>query len=230
LTHPSDDTHRWFVEHPFLWGIILVIIFSLLRYIQTIIWQKWFSTLDFQESPQFFIFLLVWFIILAIGLIVGGVVWLPRTTWQQLGWSKKGLPKAIGLGLLGFVLLSVNIIVWGSLKGSSEQPQIIIPSLSRLLLVAFFAFGQPAWVEENLFRGYLQPLLSKRMNLWFAILVQAAIFSVAHLGYLNNLFDFGSSFTAGLIFGSLRGRESNLVAPFIAHGLFWTMTAFMPMT
>jgi membrane protease YdiL (CAAX protease family) len=147
-----------------------------------------------------------------------------------MGWSRKGLPKAIGLGLLGFVLLTINIIVWGMAKGTSEQPQLIMPSLGRLLIVTFFAFGQPAWVEENLYRGYLQPLLSSRMNLWLAILLQAAIFSAAHLGYLTNPYDFGSSFVAGLILGSLRGRESNLVTPFVAHGLFWMMTAFMPTT
>jgi membrane protease YdiL (CAAX protease family) len=138
------------------------------------------------------------------------------------------LLKAIGLGLLGLLLLSINVIVWSIAKGSSQQPQMTIPSLSRLLLVAFFAFSQPAWVEENLFRGYLQPHLSQRMKLWLAIVVQAAIFSLAHLGYLSNPIDFGQSFVAGLIFGWLRGRNSNLVAPFVAHGLFWMMAAFMP--
>ncbi|OGN93553.1 MAG: hypothetical protein A2Z71_10630 [Chloroflexi bacterium RBG_13_50_21] len=216
-----------FVEHRLLWGIILVVVFSLLRFTQTQIWQKWFPTHDFQVSSRFFLFIMVWTVILSISLVVVGIVWLPRITWQQLGWSKKGLQKAIGLGLVGCILLSINIVAWGILKGESEQPEFSVPSLNRLLIVAFFAFSQPAWVEENLYRGYLQPLLVGRMNLWLAILVQAAIFSLAHLGYTSNLFDFGSSFTAGLILGALRGRESNLAAPFVAHGLFWMMTAFM---
>jgi len=228
LTNPSNDSHRWFVEHPLLLGVILVVIFSVLRFAQTVTWRILFSTLDFQSSPQFFLFIFVWVVILSLGLIVGGIVWLPRFSWLQLGWSRKGLPKAIGLGLLGFVLLSINIIVWGMFKGASEQPQLMMPSLSRVLIVAFFAFSQPAWVEENLYRGYLQPLLSRRMYIWLAIIVQAAIFSLAHIGYLSNPYDFGSSFTAGLILGSLRGRGSNIVAPFLAHGLFWMLTAFMP--
>ena len=203
-------------------------IFSFLRFIQTIVWQKWFSSLDFQVSSQFTLFLSVWFIILSVGLVIGGIVWLTRTSWRQLGWSRKGLLKAIGLGLLGFLLLSLNVIVWSIAKGSTQQPQMTTPSLSRLLLVAFFAFGQPAWVEENLYRGYLQPNLSRRMKLWSAIVVQAAIFSLAHLGYLSNILDFGQAFVAGLILGCLRGRNSNLVAAFIAHGLFWMTAAFMP--
>ena len=228
LKSQAKDYRRWFEEHPLLWGISLVVIFSMLRFIQTITWRKWFYSLDFQVSPQFILFLSVWFIILSVGLVIGGIVWLSRTSWRQLGWTRKGLLKAIGLGLLGLLLLSINVIVWSIAKGSSQQPQMTIPSLSRLLLVAFFAFSQPAWVEENLFRGYIQPHLSQRMKLWLAIVVQAAIFSLAHLGYLSNPIDFGQSFVAGLIFGWLRGRNSNLVAPFVAHGLFWMMAAFMP--
>ena len=203
-------------------------IFSLLRFIQTVAWRKWFYSLDFQVSPQFTFFLSVWVIVLSVGLVIGGIVWLPRTSWRQLGWSRKGLLKAIGLGLLGLVLLSINVIVWSISKGSSQQPQFTVPKLSRFLLVAFFAFSQPAWVEENLFRGYLQPRLSHRMKLWLAIVVQAVIFSLAHLGYLSGPMDFGQTFVAGLILGWLRGRKSNLVAPFIAHGLFWVMAAFLP--
>lgn len=224
----AKDFRRWIGEHPLLWGIGLVVIFSLLRFIQTIAWRKWFHSLDFQGSPRFALFLSVWFIILAGGLVMGGIVWLPRTSWRQLGWSRKGLPKEIGFGLLGLLLLSVNVMLWSIAKSSSQPPQMTIPSLSRLLLVVFFAFGQPAWVEENLYRGYLQPHLSQRMKPWLAIIVQAAIFSLAHLGYLSNPVDFGQTFVAGLILGWLRGRHSNLVAPFVAHGLFWVTAAFMP--
>ncbi len=113
------------------------------------------------------------------------------------------------------------------LEGSSKPPEMFTPSLARLLFVVFFAFGLAAWVEENLYRGYLQPLLAEKMSIWLAIIVQAIIFSVAHLGYSRHLLDFGSLFVAGLVLGWLRGRESNLVAPFIAHGLFWLMGAFM---
>jgi membrane protease YdiL (CAAX protease family) len=228
LKSQAKDFRSWFEEHPLLWGIGLVVIFSLLRFIQTITWRKWFTSLDFQGSPQFTLFLSVWFIILSVGLVIGGIVWLPRTSWRQLGWSRKGLLKAIGLGLLGFLLLSINVVAWSIAKGPTQQPQLTVPSLSRLLLVAFFAFGQPAWVEENLYRGYLQPHLSQRMKLWLAIIVQATIFSLAHLGYLGNLVDFGQAFVAGIILGCLRGRNQNLLAPYLAHGLFWMTAAFMP--
>ena len=222
------DIRRLFEKHRFLWGIVLIVIFAFLRFIQTYTWRTWFGSLDFQVSSQFALFLLVWFVIMSFGLIIGGIVCLTRTAWHQLGWSRKGLLKAIGLGILGYILLNINLFVWAIAKGSTQQPQITVPSLSRLLLVAFFAFGLPAWVEENLYRGYLQPILSQRMKLWLAIVIQAAFFSLAHLGYLSNPYDFCSAFVAGLVLGWLRGRESNIVAPFVAHGLFWMAAAFMP--
>jgi len=114
------------------------------------------------------------------------------------------------------------------LAGATDRPEFITPSSVRLLLVAFFAFSMPAWVEENLFRGYLQPLLAKQVGLWTAITIQALFFSVAHLGWSTKPLDFGSTFVAGLILGWLRGREHSLVGPFLAHGLVWLLAAFGP--
>jgi membrane protease YdiL (CAAX protease family) len=137
--------------------------------------------------------------------------------------------KAIGLGLLGFVLNFIALIpVMIFLRGSTTQPEYITPSILRLLMVTFFAFGIPAWVEENLFRGFLQPLLTKRFALWMAIVIQAALFSASHIGYSRTLLQFGWLFISGLIYGWLRGRDGNLVAPYLAHGLGWMVIAFGP--
>lgn len=113
------------------------------------------------------------------------------------------------------------------LIGNTEQPEMFVLNFFRFFIVLLFTFGLPAWAEENLYRGYLQPLLANKMNLRLAIVVQATIFSLAHLGYSSHTFDFGSAFVTGLILGWLRGRDSSLVSPFISHGLFWMMGAFM---
>lgn len=226
----SKPYQAWIRSHPLLWGYILVAIFSLMRVAETVTWHQWFGSSDFQESVSFALFLLLWFVIMSVGLIGWGIVRLTRTSWQALGWKREGLTKALGMGFVGFILLYINVVVWSMLKGNLDPPAMISPSLARLFLVAFFAFGLPAWVEENLYRGYLQPLLAEKMSLQIAIVVQAALFSVAHLGYLKHPLDFGSAFVAGLILGWLRGRDASLIAPYLAHGLFWTMGAFMAVT
>ncbi|MCC6146450.1 MAG: CPBP family intramembrane metalloprotease [Anaerolineaceae bacterium] len=227
MTTESKNFRAWFQNNRLLWGGMLVVAFSLMRFIETAIWRQWFGSLDFQESPLFALFLLLWFVLMSMGLIAGGIVWLTKTSWQELGWVRKGVLKSIGLGVVGFILLYINIIVWAMLKGNTAQPEMFTPSPARLLLVMFFAFGLPAWVEENLYRGYLQPLLAEKMSVWPAVIVQAVIFSAAHLGYLSHPLDFGSAFVTGIILGLLRKRGTSLIAPFVAHGLFWMMGAFM---
>ncbi len=227
MTTKIKSFQIWVQSNRLLWGFILIVTFSFMRFVETVTWKNWFGSSDFHESIPFALFLLFWFVLVSIGLIAGGIVWLTKTSWQELGWTRSGLLKSIGLGCVGFLLLYINVIVWAMLGGNSKPPEMVTPSLARLLLVIFFAFGLPAWVEENLYRGYLQPLLAGKMKLWMAIIVQAVIFSAAHLGYSRHLLDFGSLFVAGLILGWLRGRESRLVAPFVAHGLFWLMAAFM---
>jgi membrane protease YdiL (CAAX protease family) len=227
MSNPVTNHRTWFRDNRLLWGLILVVLFSILRFTETTSWKNLFGSPGFQETIPFALFLLFWFVILSIGLIVAGIVWLTKTSWRELGWKREGLFKSIGLGLAGFILIYINVIIWAMLAGNTKQPTFFVPSITRFLLVLFFGFGLAAWVEENLFRGYLQPLLANRMNIWFAIIVQAAIFSAAHIGYSKHLTDFGFTFVTGLILGLLRFRESSLVAPFIAHGLFWMMGAFM---
>jgi len=230
LMETKANIQDWIRKNRILWGLILVAFFALLRFLQTVAWRGWFGSADFQESISFALFLVFWFVVISLGLVVGGIVRLTGATWTTLGWKRDGWLKSVGMGLLGFVLLYLNIIVWAILGGNSEAPRMITPSLTRVLIVAFFAFGLPAWAEENLFRGYLQPLLAARLNLGLAVLIQAIIFSAAHIGYSSSWIDFGSAFTTGLILGWLRGRESNLLAPFLAHGLFWMLGAFMLVT
>ena len=209
-------------------ALVLVLALALLRAIQTRLWQYWFGSTDFQETHPFVLFMLGSFAVMSVGLIGGCVVRLTGTPWRELGWQREGLAKATAWGVLGFVIISANVLVWSLAGGATARPDYVSPSVGRLLIVAFFAFGVAAWVEENLFRGYLQPLLATRLPLQVAIVIQAALFSVAHLGYTTNLMYFGSAFVSGLILGALRGRGRSLVAPYVAHSLLWMMAAFGP--
>ena len=82
-----------------------------------------------------------------------------------------------------------------------------------------FGFFIAAWQEENLFRGYLQPLLIERWGYWPGILAQAALFSTAHIGWCPTWPLYLLAFFSGIVFGWLRGRDRSLVAAFVAHGL-----------
>ena len=220
---------EWAQKYPLVLGFIFIAVFCLLRLIQLFAWQKWFGKIEFYETIPFTLFLLGSFALLSVGLISGGMVWLSKISWHDLGWRREGLVKAVGLGFLGLVLLSINSTVWHFIGGGTKPPELITPSLARMFLVAFFGFGIASWIEENLFRGYLQPVLTKSVGLPMAIVIQALLFSAAHIGWYTSPVGFGMAFAAGLVLGCLRGRDRSLVAPFLAHALFWLMVVFSPL-
>jgi len=219
---------KWFREHRLAWGLVLVAALCVFRAAWMWVFRQWFGPFDFYETPAFALFLLAWFSLFSLGLVGGGIFWLTGTSWRALGWRRTDLAKAIGLGLLGFLLSAAALLPLMWVGGVTGRPDYVRPSAVRVLLVTFFAFGIAAWTEENLFRGYLQPLLARRLPLWAAVMIQAALFTAAHLGYATELLRFVWLFVSGLIFGWLRGRDRSLVAPYLAHALGWTVMAFGP--
>lgn len=217
-------------KHSLIWVLVLIAIFGGLRALQAYLWKLWFGSIEFHETWMFALFLLVTIIIVSVVLVGGGVFLLAQTSLDYLGWQRKKIGKTILFGLIGFQLLSMNTFAWGFIGGSRELPELFLPSITRFLMVVIFGFALPAWVEEVLFRGYLQPILVKKTKkLWIAIILQAVIFTVAHIGWFTSWTGFASAFIAGLILGLLRGRNRSLLAPFLAHGLLWTMIAFSPL-
>lgn len=57
----------WVQSNRLVWGLVLIVAFSLLRFVQTTTWKLWFGSTDFQESITFALFLLFWFILISIG-------------------------------------------------------------------------------------------------------------------------------------------------------------------
>jgi membrane protease YdiL (CAAX protease family) len=93
---------------------------------------------------------------------------------------------------------------------------------------------QNGFFEEFLFRGALQTRLRRILNPAWAVVIQALIFGVWHLGlgYTNTAYDgFLPAVTAtlvnqavlGLAFGMIFERTRNLLAPSVVHVFFNSM-------
>ncbi len=80
----------------------------------------------------------------------------------------------------------------------------------------------PPLMEETFFRGVLQGRLEAFMSAKEALIVQAALFSVLHMAYLN----FVSHFVLGLIFGLLRTRTGSLWPGILVHAIWNGMVLF----
>lgn len=210
---------------PLAYGLVLVVLLSLLRAAAGALARLLFGGAGLELTWASGLFWLGVFVVMSVGLVAGGVVRLGGVSWRDLGWRRTGLLKAVGLGVLGAVGIFViqliytlgMIALFGPPPGGIPTPEPI--SLAGFMASLVWGFAIASWQEENLFRGYLQPLLIARLGTVGGIVAQAALFSVAHVGWLDNWRMFGLVFLIGLLLGWMRGRDRSLVAPFIAHGL-----------
>ena len=92
--------------------------------------------------------------------------------------------------------------------------------------LTFMAIGiQAAFIEESLFRGNLLPALEKKMSGKAALPLSAVIFAAYHLNPSPVSMVMKTGF--GIVYATLSKAKRSLVAPAVAHALFWTIVGSM---
>lgn len=207
-------------------GLLILAAFVILR---TILARVGEMDQGLQFNTRSILFLGSAFLIMSVGLVYFGFSrWVGIDLWQWWRFDRKRLPGDIGWGLLGWfsglVLTLVIVIPVAQLSLVPEammNSQSALPSLGGWLLSLFFGFAIAGFQEETIFRGFLQGVLTERFGRWPGNILQAAIFSLAHIGYFPwkawPLFII--AFVLGLVYGWLRLKRGTLVVPWLAHGL-----------
>lgn len=173
--------------------------------------DEWTGTGNFIANPVLY-FILPFFLLLLLG-----------ATPQELGfgpghkvWQVTLLWSLLPLAVIGFFLLSGQLAL-------------------RVLLLRLLSNGlQNGFFEEFLFRGALQTRLRRLVTPGWAVVIQALLFGVWHigLGYSNTgasallpavLSTIVSQSVLGLGFGLIFERSRNLVAPSLVHVLLNSM-------
>lgn len=147
-----------------------------------------------------------------------------RAGWAALGLRPAGwlafalVPPLFIVGLIGLAL--VNSVV-GLLAGGFENPQVgaltggraLSPSelIALLLLVA----GVVPFAEELFFRGMLYPLIRARTGAVAAVVLNAALFSLAHV--IPQLLP--GLFVVGLCLAYLRERSGSIWPSVCYHAI-----------
>lgn len=81
------NLRTWYELHPIRLGLSFIIAFSVLRAMIFLIWNHYFDGLNFEPTLPFLLFTVCLFIVLSLGLIVGGLHGLAGVSWQRLGWA-----------------------------------------------------------------------------------------------------------------------------------------------
>lgn len=217
-------------------GLVLLGAFVVLRAVLARAWDRYFPG-GYSTDPAFLAFLASIFLLLSVGLVYLGFTrwvgvdlrawWVDRNRLRgDLLWGVAGaglvLLATLG-GTLAVASLFPGLAPVGA-AGAGPSPTVATEATSglavNLLLGWFFGFAIAAFQEETLFRGFLQGVLRERYGRTVAIVGQAGVFTLAHLGYypVSAWPLLLVVFLVGVVTGWLVDRRGTLLAAGLAHG------------
>lgn len=158
------------------------------------------------------------------------------TAWRRLelhcDWSIRGEDlRLVGLAFLALVALILPAALFVGFAAWNPQPMLVerpwVAAIGLPLLLAGFFFT-PAFVEELMFRGFIQNLLMTRLRWARALAAASVVFGLAHLN--NKVGPYGGhgdpnwvyaafATIAGLGYGYVYHRTRSLVAASLLHAL-----------
>jgi membrane protease YdiL (CAAX protease family) len=158
-----------------------------------------------------------------------GVFWERRPA--RVGAWRLAPAAALGF-LVGFGCLAAALVVTflagaAHLVGGSTPAWSALPGVTLAGLLVLLQ----CWAEEALFRGWLQPLLGDRWNVWAGLAVTSLLFGIAHSIRTPSPVAVVNATLAGLMFGLLALRTGGLAAPIAAHfGYNWAEQSIFGLT
>ncbi len=180
-----------------------------------------FSQLDF----SFVIFIFLYTIIESVLILRIGIMKFGGLSLRSIGWRIDNVWHDMSYCLLSGSVAVCAVYLLGLLIGNWDWTQFVTAQnqftfANRIL---FLLIGLNAgFVEESLFRGFLQPTAIQSFGFAFGLIFIDFIFAAYYLNFHPQAFL--GKFILGLIFGSLRSRDQSLPRPDVAHAFFWTVT------
>jgi uncharacterized protein len=137
--------------------------------------------------------------------------------WSALRWNWPGLAGVSMLGV-GFLMLGLDLLgKFLPMPKSTPFDQFFARPTDAYLTVAFAVSLGPL-MEELFFRGFLYPVLARRLGVAWGILLTALPFGLLHF------FQYGSSwgavliiFLVGVVLTTVRATTKSVASSFLAH-------------
>lgn len=176
----------------------------------------------FTLTPSLFLF---WFLYtgLVTFLTLRLAIFHPHSfSFGQLGWSSSYFLRDFILGVFGFIICFLVTGTVLKIFDAGDFSDLISGFLNQTTSqrLAYLLVGlHAAFIEESVFRGYLQFYAVDRLKKIWGVLLVALLFSLYHLQF--HPIPLGIKFVFGLIFGALYLRSGSLIAPATAHLLIW---------
>ncbi len=145
-----------------------------------------------------------------------------RAVFESLGWTRTSFRLWMAAG--GGIVLALAV---GALAAALHTPKVDSP-MEKLAetpvsfaLLAVMAITLAPLFEEMVFRGFLQPLLSRSFGVVAGVLMTAALFGALHAPEYAWAWQYAVAVAiAGAVFGWLRARTNSIVPSTVMHGCY----------
>lgn len=144
-----------------------------------------------------------------------------RPALPSLGWVRRGFNPLTAAA--GGIVLAIALSLVGQALHTPETNFIdkLVDSWFSFALLAATAIIVAPFFEELLFRGFLQPLLSRTFGVVAGVLITAALFGSLHLFQYSLAWQYALIiFLAGVAFGWARARTGSVIPGTLMHCCF----------
>jgi membrane protease YdiL (CAAX protease family) len=144
-----------------------------------------------------------------------------RRALPSLGWVPSGINPLFAA--VGGIVLAIVLSLLGQALHTPETNFIdrLVHSWFSFALLAATAVIVAPFFEELLFRGFLQPLLSRTFGVAAGVLITAALFGSLHLFQYSLAWQYAIIiFLAGVAFGWVRARTGSVIPGTLMHCCF----------
>jgi uncharacterized protein len=166
-------------------------------------------------GPQF-----VWFAVVALYLLDYAKSRFHQTLWQAIRWNwpKRRWPALVGIGILTLLALQALERLL-PLPNKSPFDEFFDRPLDAygfaLLAIAFAPF-----MEEMFFRGFLYPVLARRLGVAVGVVLTASTFALIHVFEYKAWGPVLIVFLVGLVLTLVRAKLKSVGASFIVHSIY----------
>ena len=145
-----------------------------------------------------------------------------KPVFRSLGWRRSSLNLAVAAAggvALAFALSGIaSVLHTPKVDNPFEK---LLSSRTMLLSFGLIAVTLAPLFEELLFRGFIQPLLSRTFGVIAGIVLTAALFGSLHAPEYSWAWQYALFISlAGVVFGWLRARTDCIVPSTVMHGCF----------
>jgi hypothetical protein len=197
------------VLSPFLVLIVQKVLYPHLSFAQVAL-KPWVLL-----TPQF-----VWFAIVALYLIEYARNRFHASLWDAVRWNwpKQHWPALVGIGIVTLVALQALERLL-PLPKKSPFDQFFDRPIDAYAF-AFLAIVFAPFMEELFFRGFLYPVLARRLGVIVGVLLTAFTFAFIHVFEYKAWGPVLIIFLVGVVLTAIRATMKSVAASFIVHSIY----------